>query len=66
VRLNLAATPRQVDLAYSAGAPLNSKGVGIYSIAGERLKLCLDLDLDHPRRPTDFVTGLGETSGEWE
>jgi len=41
VRLHPAATPPQVDLAYSAGAPPNAKGIGIYSIAGDRLKTML-------------------------
>jgi len=59
VRLNPAATPPQVDLAYSAGAPPHAKGVGIYAIAADRLKICLALDLDSQRRPTDFVAGPG-------
>jgi putative CocE/NonD family hydrolase len=57
IRLNPQARPAQIDLVYSAPEGLQGKtGLGIYAIDGDSLKICLNLDFEHARRPTDFVS----------
>jgi uncharacterized protein (TIGR03067 family) len=57
-KLGPAKSPKTIDISYVA--PSQKIGVGIYSLDGDRLKLCLSVKPDRVAdRPTEFVTRPG-------